>query len=85
MYQISVADAKQHLSDVLGRVAYGKERVTITRRGKPMAVLVPPEQVAGVGHLADARGWLEASDPFFKTIHQVVEGRGKHRPRAFSE
>lgn len=44
--RVNVAEAKQHLSDLLGRVAYGKETITITRRGKPMAKLVPvgPEE-----------------------------------------
>lgn len=34
---VSVAGAKQNLSDLLGRVAYGKESMTITRRAKPVA------------------------------------------------
>lgn len=81
MTQISAAEAKQHLGDLLGRVAYGKERVTITRRGRPMAVLVPPDQVPRAGHLAEARGWLEDRDPFFRTMAEIVEGRKRHRPR----
>ena len=81
--QISVAQAKLHFADLLGRVAYGKEHVTITRRGKPMAVLVPPE-TATSGHLADVRGWLDARDPFFKIMDRIVADRKKHRPRIFS-
>ena len=84
MTTVSVAEAKQHLADLLGRVASAKEHVTITRRGKPMAVLVPPEETVGGGHLADARGWLNARDPFFKIIETVVEARKKHRPRILS-
>ena len=84
MYQVNVAEAKQHFSDLLGRVAYGKEHVTITRRGKPMAVRVPPEHVAEVGHLADAQGWLEDRDPFFTTLQHIVEDRRKHSPRGLS-
>ena len=82
MKHVSVAEAKLHFADLLGRVAYGKERVTITRRGRPMVVLVPPEQVSGERHLAEARGWLEDRDPFFRTMTQVIEERLKHRPRA---
>ena len=85
MTRISVAQAKQHLADLLGRVAYGKEHVMITRRGKPMAVLVPPDQAMGKRHLADARGWLDAQDPFFARIGRIVENRLKHRPRSFSQ
>jgi prevent-host-death family protein len=84
MMRVSVAEAKQHLSDLLGRVAYGKARVTITRRGKPMAILIPPEEAHGKRHLADARGWLEGRDPFFARMANIVESRLRHRPRSFS-
>ena len=81
MSRVSVADAKQHLSDLLGRVAYGKERIAITRRGKLMAFLIPPEQRQGSSHLADARGWLKADDHFFGVMNEIVEARSRHRPR----
>lgn len=85
MQRVSVAEAKQHLADLLGRVAYGKERVTITRRGKPMVVLVPPDEVYGKRHLADARGWLEEDDPFFGTMRRIVAQRLRHRPRVLPQ
>ena len=44
MNTINMADAKAHLSEVLDRVEKG-ERITITRRGKVVAQLVPPEKV----------------------------------------
>ena len=44
---VNVAEAKKRLSDLLGRVAYGGETVLITRRGRPMARLVPPETTGG--------------------------------------
>lgn len=81
MKQVSVAEAKRRFSDLIGRVAYGKERVIITRRGRPMVVLVPSEQEREEPHLADAHGWLENDDPFFDTMTQIVEGRLAHRPR----
>jgi len=37
---VSLADAKAHLSDLVTRAAQG-EIVTITRRGKPVAQIVP--------------------------------------------
>ena len=41
MISLNVAEAKKRFSDLLGRVAYGGETIVITRRGKPMAKLVP--------------------------------------------
>jgi len=42
--RISVGEARANLSDLLGSVYYGKEPVIVERKGKPMAVLISPEQ-----------------------------------------
>jgi prevent-host-death family protein len=78
----NVADAKRQFADLLGRVAYGGETITITRRGKPMARLVPVDADTAAPHIADARGWLEDGDPFFTTIDTIVADRETHHPRA---
>jgi len=78
---ISVADAKKHFSDLLGQVAYKKKHILITKRGKPMARLIPVE--ANDDHLIDAHGWLENDDPFFDAIDRIVQERPKHVPRIF--
>jgi prevent-host-death family protein len=44
MTQVSVAEAKAHLSSLLDAVAEG-DSVVITRRGKPIAELVPRRAV----------------------------------------
>ena len=79
--EVNVAEAKRRLSDLLGRVAYGGETVLITRRGRPMARLVPPGEVGEGQGLAAARGWLEADDPFFAAVEMAIATRAKHRPR----
>ena len=43
MEAINLADAKAHLSALLDRVEAGEE-IEITRRGKAVARLVPPER-----------------------------------------
>jgi prevent-host-death family protein len=40
-YLISVTDARGQLADLVNRVSYTGEHVTLTRHGRPMAVLVP--------------------------------------------
>lgn len=80
---ISVADAKKHFSELLGKVAHGKEQILITKRGKPMARLVPAEQADS--HLSEAKGWLEEKDPFFETIDRIVHDRTMHIPRVLRE
>ena len=78
---INVAEAKKHLSELLGRVAYGGEQIVITKRGKPLARLVPA--TAESRHLAEAKGWLDDEDDFFEIIDRIVENRERHIPRVF--
>jgi len=80
MRTLNVAEAKKHLSDLLGSVAYGHEKVVIARRGKPLAMIVPVSE-EDPRHLADARGWLEDDDPFFATMQAVEAGRAVDKPR----
>jgi prevent-host-death family protein len=44
MTTVGAYEAKTHLPELLERVAKG-ERVVITKRGKPVAMLVPPPAV----------------------------------------
>jgi prevent-host-death family protein len=44
MLTVGVLEAKKHFSDILDRVARG-EKVTIARRGVPVALLVPARQM----------------------------------------
>lgn len=39
--KVATAEAKKRFSELLGRVAFAQARVIITRRGKPVAALVP--------------------------------------------
>ena len=54
---VSVADAKNHLSELLRSVAEG-ERVVITRNGKPVAQLVPPPLDKRVVRFGTMRGQI---------------------------
>jgi prevent-host-death family protein len=80
--EVSVAGARNRLSELLGRVAYGGANVLITRRGRPMARLVPPESVDEGHGLADVTGWLEDTHPFIAGVEEVVAARQHHLPRA---
>ena len=49
---LTVSEARDRLADVIGQVQFGGERVTISKRGKPVAVVVSVEDAA----------WLEAME-----------------------
>ena len=76
---VNVAEAKKHFSELLGKVAYGKKHILITKRGKPMARLVPVDEMDR--HLCDAKGWLEDDDPFFDAIDRIIRERSQHFSR----
>lgn len=81
MTSLNVAEAKKRFSDLLSRVAYKGESVLITRRGKPMAKLVPADAPDETKFLDNVEGWLEEDDPFFAAVDEVVAGRSRHVPR----
>ncbi|MBV9950066.1 MAG: type II toxin-antitoxin system Phd/YefM family antitoxin [Myxococcales bacterium] len=51
---LSTAEARSHLSETLGRVAYAGERVLIGKRGRPMAALVPVADLEALRAMEDA-------------------------------
>ena len=77
----TVAEAKKHFSELLGRVGYGGERILISKRGNPLAMLVPVSKEPEEDHLSKVEGWVENSDPFFAIVDQIVSDREKHGPR----
>jgi prevent-host-death family protein len=48
---VSVSGAKRDLSDLLNRVAYGRERIIVESRGKPKAAVVPIEDYEALEEL----------------------------------
>lgn len=43
--QLPVSEARAQFSDLVNRVGYGKERIVLTRHGKPLVALVPAEEL----------------------------------------
>jgi prevent-host-death family protein len=42
---MTVSEARQDFADLVNRVAYGKERVTVVRRGRDVVAIVPMSDV----------------------------------------
>lgn len=78
MRTIGAYEAKTHLPRLLDEVAKG-ERITITKHGRPVAVLVPP----GAVHVLDVEAFMARMRQFRKahplngvTIRELIdEGR----------
>lgn len=70
MTDVSIAEAKAHLSELVDRAEAG-ETVRITRRGKPVARLMPPEQKK------KKRMDIEAMRKFTETMPWQAESAGE--------
>jgi prevent-host-death family protein len=84
MQNVSVATARQHLSEILGKVAYGGEAFVITKKGRPMARLMPiaraKSKTKKPKSLGDIKGWLADDDPFFKALEMIREESRREKP-----
>ena len=60
METLNTTDAREKLAEVLNRVAYAKDRVRITRRGKEIAAVVPIEDLELIERLEDQMDLQEA-------------------------
>ncbi len=70
---VSTGDARDRFSEILNRAAFGKERVVLTRRGKPLVALVPMEDIEALEALEDARDSAEIRE-------RMAEWRAAGRP-----
>ncbi|MBK8867840.1 MAG: type II toxin-antitoxin system Phd/YefM family antitoxin [Dermatophilaceae bacterium] len=53
-------DVRNHFSDVVDRVEHHHERVTVTRNGRAVAVLISPEDLAALEETLDVLSDPEA-------------------------
>jgi len=64
---VSIAEGKKGFSRLIQDASQNKEEIIITRRGKPVAVIIPYEEYQ---HSKKAEGYrkiMEARDTFLKT------------------
>ncbi len=52
---VSVSEARDTFAELVNRAAYGHERVLVARRGRPIAAIVPIEDVQLLERLEDER------------------------------
>ena len=85
--KVGVAEAKAKLSEMLERVREKGERYIIHRRGKPMAAVVPVDDLP-LEHRLRADDWLyellelgPEGGQFADTLDEVVGKRAAEMPR----
>ena len=60
MSTLSTIEARKNFSELLNRSAYGKERITLTRRGKNLVAVVPIEDLKILEAIEDTLDLEEA-------------------------
>jgi prevent-host-death family protein len=50
---VSVSEARESFAELVNRAAYGHERVLVARRGRPIAAIVPIEDVELLERIED--------------------------------
>jgi len=67
MGQVNTVNARAQFSEIINRAAFGKERVTLTRRGKEIVAVVPIEDVKFLEALEDKIDLEEAHQALVET------------------
>jgi prevent-host-death family protein len=67
----NTADVKAHLSELISRVAFGRERLIVLRRGKPMAAMVSIEDLHRLEALDAAEAGRQDGE-----VHPVMRAFG---------
>jgi prevent-host-death family protein len=76
---VSIGQVKRDLSELVNRVAYGGERVVLTSRGKPKAVIISPEdyeRLKAEQRVERLRHWEEWLAQAKRLSQQILVERG---------
>lgn len=77
--QVAIGQVKRDISDLVNRVAYSGERIILTSRGKPKAVLVSLEDYEKIqqsereAHLSEWQAWTVRAEALSA---RILERRG---------
>lgn len=69
MKEITTAEARKNMSELLNRAAYGKERFVVTRHGNPLVAIVPLEELT----LLDRLRSLLAKKEFAAALREMEQ------------
>ena len=75
MPNISVAEAKSHLSDLIAKSAHGHERFVITRRNRPVAAIVSLDDLKIIEQHQERQG-LAAVAGTWSGFEEIAEAVG---------
>lgn len=76
METLPLAEIKAHLSKIVDRVEDHHERVTLTRNGRPAAVLISPTDLAALEDTLELLSDPAALAEIVKARKEIARGKG---------
>ena len=76
MQTLPLAEIKAHLSEVVDRVEQRHERVTLTRNGRPAAVLISPEDLEALEDTLELLSNPDALREIEQARRDIENGKG---------
>ncbi len=79
---VSATDARNNFQELVNRVQYGRERILVQRRGKPVVAIIGIEDLNRLEALEDARDsealrQAIAENDGFTSLESIVAARGE--------
>jgi antitoxin YefM len=72
---VPVGDARDHFSELIGEVERTHERVTVTRHGRPVAVLLSPDDLESLEETLDILSQPGALAEIQESAEDIAAGR----------
>ncbi len=73
---LPLAEIKAHLSEIVDRIETEHERVTLTRNGRPAAVLISPEDLDALEDTLELLADPRARGDIERARKEIAEGKG---------
>jgi antitoxin YefM len=74
--QLPLAEIKAHLSEIVDRIEDQHERVTLTRYGRPVAVLLSPEDLEALEDTLELLADPNARAQIEQARRDIADGKG---------
>lgn len=72
---IPFTEAKAHLSELMDRVAQERDRITVTKNGHPVAVLVSPDDLEGLEETIEVLQDKDFMRGLKRSLREAAEGK----------
>lgn len=72
---LPLAEVKKRFSEMVDRVEHHHERVVVTKRGRPAAVLVSPDDLESLEETLDVLSTPGALDEIRRAQHEIDTGQ----------